>query len=266
MLGSILLKTLRDRRRSLLWWSVGLVAFSATVVAFWPSIEASAADLQRLFRNLPTALRAFTGGQLDLTSPEGYLDGRLFSFLGPVLFLAFTIGFGSRTVAGEEQAGTLELLLAAPLPRWRIVAEKFGALVLATAALGVLLWASLAVGAGPVGMEIGAGRLAAVTAMLVLVGLTFGALALLVGAMTGKRGFAVGLTGAIAFAAYLVHVYAPVVDALDAVDALSPFYYYDSGEALRSGIEPAHPVILIVMTLLLAGFALAAFDRRDVRV
>lgn len=266
MLGSVFLKTLRDRRRSLSWWSVGLLAFAATVVAFWPSIQASATDLQRLVENLPTALRAFTGGELDLTSPEGYLDGRLFSFLGPVLFLVFTIGFGSRTVAGEEQAGTLELLLATPLPRWRIVAEKFAAMVVATTILGVLLWASLALGAIPVDMDVGAGRLAAVTAMLVAVALTFGAVALLVGSMTGKRGFAAGLTGAIAVATYLVHVYAPVVDALDAADALSPFHYYDSGETLRSGIDPANAVILIVMTVLLAGFALAAFDRRDVRV
>jgi ABC-2 type transport system permease protein len=266
MLRNVFLKTLRDRRRSLLWWTVGLVVFSASVVAFWPAVEESAADLRRLVEDLPTALRALTGGEIDLTTPEGYLSGRIFSFLGPVLFLVFTIGFGARTVAGEEREGTLELLLATPVPRWRIVAEKFAALVGSTIALGVVLWASLAVGAGPVGMGIEPGRLGGATAMLVMLGLVFGALALLVGSMTGKRAVALGITSAVAFAAYFVDVYAPVVDALEAVQGLSPFYYYDAAEALRSGIDPTNAVFLILVTLFLAGFALVAFDRRDVGV
>ncbi|MGH2697512.1 MAG: ABC transporter permease, partial [Actinomycetota bacterium] len=184
MLRNVFLKTLRDRRRSLFWWAVGLVGMTFITVGFWPTIEESGEELNRLAENLPPALRNLAGGELDLTSPEGYLSGRVFSFLAPILFLNFAIGFGARTVAGEEQKGTLEVVLARPIPRWRVVAEKFGALTAATFLLGAVLWGALAVGAVPVGLDIGAGPLAAATFMVVLLGLAFGALALLVGSLT----------------------------------------------------------------------------------
>ncbi|MGH2664010.1 MAG: hypothetical protein ACRDH8_14670 [Actinomycetota bacterium] len=50
MLRNVFLKTLRDRARSLLGWSVGVVMFTAAVVSTWPSVRDSAADLRELVR------------------------------------------------------------------------------------------------------------------------------------------------------------------------------------------------------------------------
>jgi len=104
------------------------------------------------------------------------------------------------------------------------------------------------------------------TAMLVLLAVAFGALALLVGAIAGSRGLAMGVTTSVAFASYLVDVYAPVSEPLEQIQALSPFYYYDAAEPLRNGLAPAHLAFLVVVTALLAAFALVAFERRDVTV
>lgn len=266
MLRNVFLKTLRDRRRSLLWWGLGLVGLTAITVGFWPTIEESGAELNRLIEDLPPAFRNLAGGDLDLTSPAGYLNGRVFAFLGPILFLVFAVAFGARTLAGEEQEGRLELVLARPIPRWRVVAEKFGALVVATLLLGVVLWASLALGAVPVGLEIGAGRLAAATLMVVLLGLVFGALALLLGALTGRRGLAIGVSTAVAVAAYLLDLYASISEAVEPFRGLSPFHYYDAAQPLRNGADPVHVAFLVVVTVFLGAFSLLAFERRDVGV
>lgn len=266
MLRNVFLKTLRDRRRSLFWWAVGLVGLTFITVGFWPAIEESGEELNRLVESLPPALRNLAGGDLGLTSPAGYLSGRVFSFLAPILFLNFAIGFGARIVASEEQKGTLELVLAGPIPRWRVVAEKFGALVVATVLLGVVLWASLALGAAPVGLDIGTGPLAAATFMLVLLGLTFGALALLVGSLTGKRGLALGITTAVAVGTYLLDLYAAVSEAVEPFRGLSPFHYYDAAVPIQNGVDPVHVAFLMVVTVFLGAFSLLAFERRDVGV
>ena len=266
MLRNVFLKTLRDRRRALFWWVVGLVGLTLITVGFWPTFEESGEELNRLVENLPPALRNLAGGDLDLTSPAGYLSGRIFSFLAPILFLNFAIAFGARTLAGEEQKGTLELVLARPIPRWRVVAEKFAALTVATFLLGAALWGSLALGALPVGLDIGAGLLAAATFMLVLLGLAFGALALLVGSLTGKRALALGITTAVAVGTYLLDLYASVSEAVEPFRGLSPFHYYDAAVPIRNGVEPAHAAFLVVVTVFLAGFSLLVFDRRDVGV
>jgi hypothetical protein len=39
MLGSVLAKTVRDARRGLAWWSVGIAALVLLTVSAWPSIE-----------------------------------------------------------------------------------------------------------------------------------------------------------------------------------------------------------------------------------
>ena len=266
MLRNTFLKTLRDRRRSLLWWALGLVGLVAITVGFWPAIEESGQELNRLVEDLPPALQSLAGGDLDLTSPAGYLNGRVFAFLAPILFLVFGISFGSRTVAGEEQAGTLELVLARPVPRWRIVAEKFAALAVATGFLGLVLWASLALGAAPVGLDIGSSALAAATLMVVLLGLVFGALALFIGCLTGKRGLALGVSTAVTVAMYLLDLYASISEAVEPFRGLSPFYYYDAAVPLRNGVDPLHAAFLVVVTVFLAGFSLVAFERRDVGV
>jgi ABC-2 type transport system permease protein len=110
------------------------------------------------------------------------------------------------------------------------------------------------------------GRLAAATLMVVLLGLVFGALALLLGALTGRRGLAIGVSTAAAVAAYLLDLYASISEAVEPFRGLSPFHYYDAAQPLRNGADPVHVAFLMVVTVFLGAFSLLAFERRDVGV
>ena len=50
----------------------------------------------------------------------------------PLLLLIAAIGAGARATAGEEERGTLDLLLANPISRRRLVLEKLAALAAET--------------------------------------------------------------------------------------------------------------------------------------
>ena len=67
-------------------------------------------------QRLSEALKAFIafGGDLDYVSGAGYLGSELFAFMVPLLLLIAAIGAGARAIAGEEERGTLDLLLANP--------------------------------------------------------------------------------------------------------------------------------------------------------
>ena len=66
MSTDVVVETLRERRRSLLWWSLGLAALVALNVAFYPSIRDDEA-LSDYAKDLPESVRAlFAGGELDL--------------------------------------------------------------------------------------------------------------------------------------------------------------------------------------------------------
>ncbi len=266
MLSNVFLKSLRDQRKPLLWWSVGLIAISILTMLFYPSIR-DAPGFDDAFEQMPEALRkAFVGEVTDLTSPEGYLNSQLYVFFVPVLFLFFTIGRGSWAIAGEEQRGTLDLLLSYPLMRWRVVVDKFLAMTVATLGLVVVLWSGTVIGIVLVGMEISLLRVAEVTLSGGLLGVVFGSLALAVGCATGKRSLSIGVASAVAVLAYFWNALAPSVDALEPYRIMSPFYYYSSADPLSNGLDPVHVAVLIVITVVLLALGLFAFRRRDLAV
>jgi ABC-2 type transport system permease protein len=264
MLGSVLLKTLRDSRRALIWWSLGLVGLVSMMVAVYPAVRGND-SLDRLVQDYPGALKAFIafGGTVDYTSAAGYLGSELFSFMVPLLLLLAAIGAGARAIAGEEEQGTLDLLLANPISRRRLVLEKLAALAAEVVVLAFALWSALAIGTAIAGMDIGRGKLAAATLDAALLALLFGVLAVLVGAATGRRGVAVAVPAAAAVAAYLVNALAAIVGALEPVQKASPFYHYVAGDPLRRGLALDHTALLALTAVGLALLAPVAFGRRD---
>ena len=264
MLPDVLGKTLRDGRRGIAWWSLGLAALAATMMVAYPSVRDNP-DLNKLVEDYPEALKAFLGiGEgVDYTSAAGYLNSELFSFMVPLLLIIAAVGAGARATAGEEEHGTLDLLLANPVSRARVVVEKLGALCVELAALAAVLFCSLLAGTRAVGMHVSAWHLAAATADAALLALVFGAVALLVGSAAGRRGTATGITAAAAVAAYLLNSLAQLVGFLEPLRPASPFYHYAASAPLTSGLSAAHVGLLLLASAAAAAAAVAAFDRRD---
>jgi len=266
MLRSVFLKTLRDQRRALLWWVIGLLALAAYLAVLYPSI-ANTPSYNQMLQAWPKEIVASVMGEFpDYSTPEGYMNSTTFFMMVPLLFIAYAVGLGANAVAGEEEHGTLDLLLANPLPRWRVVLDKFVATAVLTLALGVALWLGLAVGAAAVDMDLHVGRLAAVTLSAVLLGLAFGALALAVGAGTGKRGLSTALASVVGVVAYLLNSLAPVVTGLEPYQKLSLLYYYIGADPLRNGLNVGHAAVLAGVTAVLLVVAILTFQRRDVGV
>jgi beta-exotoxin I transport system permease protein len=262
MLRSVLAKTIRDARRGLVWWSLGMLGVVLLTVGFWPSVRDSP-ELERFARNAPDVLKAFTGGELDFATPIGYLEARLFALIVPVLFLIYAIGAGARAIAGEEEAGTLDLLLSLPLSRGRLVLEKAAALGLQLGALALVLLAFVVAAAAVVSMDVSAARIGAAVVTAYLLAVAHGALALAIGAGTGKRAMALGIAASVAVAGYLLDGLAQFVDALEPWRVLSPFDW--AGEPLRNGLG-AGTVALAVAAVAGAAAAFPLFARRDVAV
>ena len=264
MLRNAFLKTLRDARRAIAWWTLGLIAMTALMVAVYPSVRDNP-DLNKMVEDYPDAFKAFLGlgENVDYTSPAGYLNSELFSFMVPLLLLVAAIGAGARATAGEEERGTLDLLLANPISRRRLVLDKLAALLAEIVVLALVLWLALVIGAAAVGMHISAAHLAAAITAAALLATAYGAIALFLGALLGRRGAAIGITAAGAVAAYLLSSLAELVTFLEPLRVASPFYHYAANNALQAGLAPAHIAVLLALALVAACAALVAFERRD---
>lgn len=255
-------KALSQERRSAIGWGLGLLAIAVMYSAFYPSIKESASTFSGYLDQLPEAVRGLIGD--DFTTPAGYLRAETFSLLGPLLFLMFAIGTGARSIGGEDEAGTLEILLSLPVRRREVLLARMVTTALLTGALASVLGIALIV-VGPVfEVDVPPGQILSAAAMLWLVGMAFGAIATAIGAATGRRSTAVAATGAIAAAAYILNVFAPTVEVLRPLRFLSPFRWYLDPDPLVAGLRIANVAVLLGIAAAATLFGLLAFERRDV--
>ena len=264
-LRSIGLKTLRDQRQSLFWWTSGTFILSAIMIMLYPSIDGGA-EIEALFEQLPGPIQAMIGEEIDLSSAAGYLDIRMFGTIAPLLFLVYAIGRGNAAVAGEESRGTLDLLLAHPVKRWRIIIEHALAIGVGLSVISLALWGGMVAGAGLVDVEFDWTAAALATAMSGLLGMAYGALALALGSQTGKPGIAIGVSAAAGIGLFFLHSLAPLVDWLEPARVLSPFYYAVGHSVMLDGFNLPYALILIGLSIMLVGIATIAFSRRDIRI
>lgn len=267
MLRNVFLKTMWDRRRSMIWWLVGVLVLAGLTVAFYPSIASDQEAYQQLLDAYPEELLSFFGidDAAELASPEGFVNSQLYANVVPILLFVFTIGMGTSALAGEEDRRTMDLLLAQPVSRERIVLQNFLAMATLSAVLCATLVVVLLASNAPTGLDLSLVGILAANVGVWLLGLLIGALALAIGGLTGRRGLTLGVSAAVAVAAFFLYGLAPLVDALAPAQKLSPFWWYLGSKPLNNGFDVMLGLIA-VFTAALVGLAVWGFRRRDVSV
>ncbi|HEY3560606.1 MAG TPA: ABC transporter permease subunit [Kribbella sp.] len=261
MFRGVFLKSLYDARRGLIGWSIAIAALVLLESALWPSIR-DMPNLQQLYQSFPEELRKF----FDLgamTTGRGFLNAELFTLLLPALFLVYGIAHGARALAGEEERGTLELLLVTPVSGARIVLDKALALASSVAVLGLALFAATSLGSLIFGLGISAADAAAGALAMTLLGLEFGALALAVGALFGRRTTAIALAAAAATAAYVVYAVGLILARFESWQPYSPVYQAFHDGPLGAGLQVTY-LWLLAGSALLVAVALPSLDGRDI--
>lgn len=260
---SVFARAVLDRRRSLLWWTVGVVLYCAFIVAVWPVIDGND-DFEQLYSDMPDALQAMFGadGFADFTSPAGFLNTYLFSMILPFIFTGLAVSLGSSLLAGEEEEGLLDLVLSYPVRRRRLVLEKIGAMEASLVVVGTATVVVLLLAKEPVSLDVGLSGLVSATLGSVLFALMHGLLALLVGAWRGDVGLATGVGWGAALFGYLLNIVANIDDSLDWLAPLSPLHWATSDSPV-SGALPVTYLALIGAAAGLTAAAVMVFERHD---
>lgn len=260
-LHSVFERSMREVRRSLLGWLVGIVGFSLIMLSIFPTIHGNAGFAQ-LINAYPEALRKLFDVS-DYTTGPGYLRSEVFSFMAPLLLAIFAILWGADLTAGEEERRTIDTLLATPVSRQRVVAEKWLALATAVGVLALALEVLLGV-IGPLfKLHVGWAPLSAAIIGSGLFALTFGTLSMAIGAGTGSRGFARGVSAAVAVVMYLISTLAQLVGWLQPWHWTSLWYHALGFDPLSNGFDVGHLLVLVTCVAILVLAAITLFTRRD---
>jgi len=267
-LHNVFLKTLRDHRAGTLAWSIGLAAMLIAGVSQYPQVMGSIGPGRaQAVAEMTKALQAFsflTGEVTSLETVGGFITARVLGFVPLVLALwAALMAVG--VIRGEEQQGTLDLLLSTPKSRPSVFAQKVGAvwlaLAVATGFVGLGLW----IGTTAIGEPLpDGGLLLTMLNIFVLLGF-WGSVGLLAGQLVGARRKASGIVGSLLVATYLLNNIFEGIEGLKGLAWLMPWHYYSISKPLVPGrsFEVGGWLSLVLLSLLCLVLAAMMFVRRD---
>lgn len=257
-LRSIFLKTLLGYMPVIRRWAFALSGAVLALVVIFAQVDRMV-WLPRWLGALASIVGEMLGQSAAMNSEWLYLA--VWQLVLPLLLAAFSIHLGSRLLAADEANEEMELLLAYPVSRRRLLLEKFGVLVAATAGLTLLILGTAALGFRAAGSTpIAADRAAA----LFLMALVFGCLAFALAARSAHYEGVTSGSGRAQSAALLVLAAAVLLalfgDSLPQpllfLRYLSPFYDYTAGRGFM--------MLLGGLCAALLGAALMAFEGREI--
>jgi len=252
---------LRLRRRSIYGYALGMAAYALIIVALYPSFK-NDPSLDKLTQGNSTVAALF-GASGPLTTPTGWLNANLYANFLPLILLLLSIGYGASCLAGQDEDGTLGLLATLPVTRRRLVTQKAAAMIALTVPVSVATLLCVLAGRG-FDLRPGADGLAGITLGALLLAVDFGALAMLIGTLSGSRGTSLGVSSALAAASYLISSLAPVVHWLHPARYASPFFYAVGDNQLAHGLPVRWAAALVAFALAAISGTAVAFERLDI--
>ena len=259
---SLLKHELFSRWGAVLGWGIGLGLYGVMYVAIYPEIGEQMTAL--------ADISIYRAMGIDMNSFEGYMASSLVGVI-PIMLAIYVIMTSSATLAGEDDKGTLELIVTMPLKRWQIVTMKAAALVLVTFLILVIAglcsaialnWMKNSFAVDVTAIQFFLAILSAwpITLAFLMIGLFFSA-------YLPNQLSASMATTVVFLVSYFGEILAGMVKALEVIKPFSLFTYFDSSAALFSkGVQAGDVGVLLGVAAFFFVLALLSFQRRDITV
>jgi ABC-2 type transport system permease protein len=255
----------RRRVRGTVALTVLLGLFALLMIGLFPSISESGADFEAYVESLPPAVReGFGVSGAAITTIEGFLSTEFYTFVWLLLLGLYVAYAAGDTVAGDIEDGRMDMLLAAPVTRARVLAEKFLSLLTPILVLNLVMPLFVYGGLMLVGESIDAVDLAAVHLLSVPYLLACGSLGTLLSVTVHRADAA--QRGGIAAVFVLFILESVTVDTdYEWLGLLSPTRYYDPAEILiEESYDLVGAAVLLVAAIVLLSASRVIFERVDV--
>jgi ABC-type transport system involved in multi-copper enzyme maturation permease subunit len=214
-------------RGQILGWGLSLALLAGFMTLFYDTIAKQKENYLKRMAGYPKGMLAFfsTGSVMEMFTPSGYLNLEFFSCMTLVIGI-FAVLEGGGLLVGDEENGTLDLILAHPVSRLALFLGRALAFLAATLAILAIIWLGFVIVVPGTMMDVSAWKPA--LPMLSLFGLLslFGALALLLSMLLPSRRLAAMTSGIASVACYFINALAQIDDSLEPVARLLPFHYY----------------------------------------
>ncbi|MCS6835828.1 MAG: ABC transporter permease [Anaerolineae bacterium] len=266
MQGELFTETLRRSWRTALYWGLALGFISLFTVAFVQDMDALK-QYQELFKTMPAGLLAALGMDISREmTPESFINLAVFAQLVMIMPI-YGIVAGLSLTSNDEDEGIMDMVLTAPVARWRVIVERFAAFCVFIVLIALLnhlgVWLG---GTFLTSLPLDMNKLAVASLSLIPLMIFTAALTALIATLVKRRTVAIGLAVLIVIISYFLDTLgAAATDSIvGALRPLSYFRYYDSANIMFEGVQPLNLLILLGGAALMIAAAVYRWERRDV--
>lgn len=265
---SITWRTIRDKKISLIIYTVATIGMLWVYVGMFPSIKAQSETMAQAFQSFPEAfMKAFNIEDMNFTHVENFVAMEQYSIIWPLLVLFLLLSFTGTTIAGEVEKGTAELQLSQPVSRTRIFFEKYTAGMLAFIVFSFLTVFAVVPLASLQSIDYQLGNFVKVFWLCLLFGWAVFSVGMLCSSFFSERSRVYGVAGGIFVLMYVLNIISALKDNLENLKYFSFFHYFDASSALIKGVISAESVWVFVGVALATTLVAAwRFKKRDVAV
>ena len=261
----LLLQELHFHRNAIIGWAIGISFLPAMYIGIYPQVQADLEGLQNI-----VDLQIYQAMGISFGSFEEWFASTIINIV-PIIVAIYAVIDGTGTLAGEEEAGKLELLVSLPISRWQIVTVK-------AIALGIALFLILLIVAFATTIVFFAIEGEIETTLVwtdVFWGLLYtwplvmavGMISLFLGAFAPRRRTAALISTVILIVSYFGSNLSSQVSTLESIQPLFLFHYMNAtADLFVTGPQTSDILILLGVALVAFILALVFFQRRDITV
>jgi len=262
MLSSVFLKSLRDQVKSILAWGLGLGALAWLTLIFYPEVSKLGQGFNDLLKSMPY-LGSLLGDVDSFTTIGGYVTSQLLSYM-PIVLSIYAMLVATSNITGEIESGTIDFLLGHPVPRWRVIVEKYAAMLVAILAICAIFGLGMWIGALSVGQDVPAATWLLAALNIFPITLFYASVTFALACALRGRGIPLGVGAGLAVAGFILNGLAPLVEGLKPYRVLTIYYLFSASKPFSTGFDWLYTSILLAGSLLFLGLALITFERRDI--
>jgi ABC-2 type transport system permease protein len=270
MTGTIFVEQLKRSWRDTLFWGLGIAMLMFYVLAIIQDVDVLK-QYEQLLASMPPALLSAFGldDAASLSTPEGFLAFGGMTY-GILLLAVYAILSGLNITANDEDEGILDVVLALPIARWRVIVEKFLAYVLMVSVIVLIGYGGIIGGriVVPAEVELDMSRLLVGTLVMIPTTLAMLAVTMMIASLISRKRIAMALSTTFVVASYFIFTIGNAASnaITDFLARLSLFSYFDAEQTVTNGLQVGNIVILLAIIVVSLGISVVAFERRDINV
>jgi ABC-2 type transport system permease protein len=264
----LFLSNLKLGRWGIIAWGILIFLYGILTMYLYPTMTQSSLDILGYINALPDAMKAAFGYEgIDFTNltftPEAFATLE-FLVIWPLLIGIYGI-FSSISLAREAERGTLDLLLAQPVRRFKVLISKFAVFIFAALMIAIASILGLLLGSLIINETVDTTSLMLVLLEALLLVLSFASFTLLCSVIFLEPRKSLLVAGVFVGGSYIVNFMVPILNpSISWLRNISLFYHYQPYEIVNNAsVNWTAVSVYAGVSLVCFAAALVIFQRRD---